>query len=320
MKNAQKIEKKAIYWYVRLNSPNCLPEEQAKFHDWLNSAPEHQAAFVRIDQAWSAGSVIQGLSYRKADTRSQANYWVSATAVLLLGFLFIYFTRPAPESNQTAEYYTAPHNQQKTIELNDGSTLILHTNSVVSAHYTNELRELHLHRGQIFLLVTQDSERPFRVHTDQGIIRVIGTQFAIQKLANDLKITVVEGIVGLLKLEGNSNEQKPVLVLSKNQQILYSEALQGAAATSVDAVRETSWTTGRIVFEGTPLSEVLASINPHLQTPIEVFDAELAQKRIVGAISIQDATTAAKSLAGITGATLDNHSNPHKLILTSKSE
>lgn len=320
MKNAQKIEKKAIYWYVRLNSPNCLPEEQAKFHDWLNSAPEHQAAFLRIDQAWSAGSVIQGLPYRKADTRNPVNYWMSAAAVLLLGFLFIYFMQPAPELNQTVEYYTAPPNQQKTIELRDGTVLTVHTNSAVSAEYTKELRELHLHRGQIFLQVTQDSERPFRVHTDQGIIRVIGTQFAVQQLANDLKITVVEGLVGLLKPQDNSNDQKPILVLSKNQQILYSDALQGAAAISVDAVRETSWAKGRIVFEGTPLSEVLTTINPHLQIPIEVVDAELAQKRIVGSISIQDATTAAKSLAGITGATLDSHSNPRKLLLTSKSE
>jgi len=320
MKNVQKIEKKAIYWYVRLNSPNCLPEEQQQFHKWLNAAPEHQAAFLRIDQAWSAGSVIQGLPYRKTNTRNPVNYWMSAVAALLIGFIFVYFARPKPEQNLTTEYYTAPHNQQKTIELKDGSVLTLHTNSVVSAEYTKELRELRLHRGQIFLQVTQDSARPFRVHTDQGIIRVIGTQFAVQQLTDDLKITVVEGVVGLLKPQDNSGDQKPILVLSKNQQVLYSDALHGAAATSVDAARETSWAKGRIVFEGTPLSEVLTTINPHLRIPVEVVDDELAQKRIVGSISIRDATTAAQSLAEITGATLDSHSNPHKLLLSSKSE
>lgn len=314
----KEIEQQATYWYVRLRSTELTPEQESEFFAWLEASSLHQAAFIRVDQAWASGAVVKTLPRPKVFALNRGwTYWAGAAAVILLTFLLIYASplkqkKPAP----APERYTT-FSDQKIIRLPDQSSLVLRPNSDLEVRYSGSTRELHLHKGQIFLNVTLDVQRPFRVVTDQGTIRVIGTQFEVEQLKNDFKVTVVEGLVGLLKPDAKSADQTPVLVLSKNQKILYSDALKGAEATTVDAARETSWTKGRIIFDGTPLAEVTATLNRHLSLPIRIASHELETKRIVGVISVTDPRAAAASLASITGAVVEEAPNRDALILRS---
>ncbi len=50
-----KINKEAIFWYVRIQSPTFSKEQERIFFDWLAECPEHQVAFLSVEQAWLAG-------------------------------------------------------------------------------------------------------------------------------------------------------------------------------------------------------------------------------------------------------------------------
>lgn len=315
------IEQQAAYWYVRIRSPELTAEQESEFFTWLESSALHQIAFVRMEQAWTASGAIHLRPPQKAFAFNRKfGAWLSATAAVLITVLLIYQSpvhqkEAAPE----LEKYIAIA-EQKNVTLPDQSSVVLSPNSQMDVRYSASVRELHLHKGQIFLKVTEDAQRPFKVFTNQGVIRVIGTQFEVQHLAEDLKITVVEGLVGLLRPESANSDQKPLLVLLKNQQILYSDALKGAVATTVDAARETSWTKGRMIFDGVPLAEVTATLNQHLSLPIQVASPDLLTKRIVGAISIKHPRVAAESLASIAGAVVEETPNKDALMLKSASD
>lgn len=315
------IEQQAAYWYVRIRSPELTAEQESEFFAWLESSTLHQIAFVRMEQAWAAGGALRLRPPQKAFASTRKHgAWLSAAAAVLITVLLIHqYPDHQEETAPELEKYIAIAEQQN-VTLPDQTSVVLSPNSLVELHYSESARELRLIKGQIFLKVTQDAQRPFKVFTNQGIVRVIGTQFAVQHLPEDIKITVVEGLVGLLKLESTNSDQTPLLVLRENQQVLYSDALKGMNAITVDAARETSWTRGRMIFDGVPLAEVTATLNQHLSLPIQVASPDLLTKRIVGAISIKNPRVAAESLASIAGAVVEETPNKDALLLKSASD
>lgn len=317
----QEIEQQAAYWYVRIKSPELTEQQESEFFAWLESSSLHQAAFIRMEQAWVAGGAVQLRRTKKTLSINRTlGFWVSAAAVVFFA-VFLFYLSPLNQTEVVPEpekYITIA--EQKTITLADKSSIVVVPNSEMEVHYTDSTRELHLQKGQIFLDVARDTKRPFKVLTNQGIVRVIGTQFTVQHLTDDLKITVVEGLVGLLRSDSADSDQTPLLVLHKNQQILYSDALKGVVATTVDAARETSWTKGRLIFDGVPLAEVTDTLNQHLSLPIQVASPDLLTKRIVGAISIKNSRVAAESLASIAGAVVEDTPKKDALVLKPASD
>lgn len=306
MRNSKEIDQRAIYWYVQLQSPEFSSEQEADFFKWLESSSAHQAAFIRAEQAWSAGKVIGTLQATPASRNLYFVYFGGAAAALFTCFLLILFITRTFSVKNIQEHYTTLQDQQRAITLADGSSVTMHTNTSISVRYDVSHREIDLNRGQIFLQVKTDPQRPFYVTTRRGKVQVIGTQFAVDQLNDDFRVTVVEGRVGIFHPDEPGGESSAAVVLTANQQILLSNALAGESAIAVNASRETSWTKGRMIFDGTPLAEVVTSINPYLDLPISIDGSELREKRIVGAISVKNSRTAAASLASITGAKVED--------------
>lgn len=316
----QQIEQQAAHWYIRIRSPELTAQEEGEFFAWLESSSLHQVAFIRMEQAWAAGGATQLRATKKTVVPySQFGFWVSAVAAVLVAAVLFYLSPFQMEAASEFEEYIAL-TEQKTVALTDQSSVVLSPNSQLEVRYSQSVRELHLRKGQIFLSVTKDTQRPFKVLTNQGALRVLGTQFAVHQLAEGLKITVVEGEVGLLKLEGAQSDQTPFVVLHKNQQILYADGLKGASPTTVDAARETSWTKGRMIFDGDSLADVTAALNEHLSAHIHIASPDLRNKRIVGAISVKNPRAAAASLASIVGAVVEETPNRDALLLKSVSD
>lgn len=313
MKYSKKVEKQALFWYVRIQSPDFSQQQESDFFNWLEASCAHQAAFLRVEQAWQAGGSFREVKIPAKPIWAGWHYWAGACAVLLVGlavFLnpFNSFGRPETKLFSTAA------GELKSIALEDGSSINMRAATSIAVSYAQEQRRVQLSNGSIFLSVTKDSSRPFIVDTARGAVTVIGTQFEIDSVAEDIAVTVLEGRVGLLDSEKKSTT--PFVILEKNQRISFSKGLAGGLPESVDASTLTSWTKGRLVFDGIPLSQVIVAVNEYLATPIVIGNSVLENKRIVGAISIKDPMAAAKSLAQISGAEVEV--NPAKTALILK--
>lgn len=316
LKQPHHVEQQALHWLIRLNNPDLSPEQHQAFFTWLEESPSHQAAFIRAEQAWQSGSVIR-------DIPQKSNFWFRsggvyaglAAACLCLVVIFGVFT----QLNKTPlEHYATLKNQQQTIQLSDGSTVVLHSDTEVTFHHANSRRLLHLNRGEAFFEVRKDTRQPFYVVTDKGAVKVIGTQFSVRKLTSDLVITVLEGQVGLLKAysaDPQQTEPKPLTILTQNQQIQLSDAVQGRPPKTTDARIETAWKDGKIVFDGLPLREVIEHINRHLANPIVLASAELEGLEITGVVTLTDPASAAHTLALLTGSQVVHTSSDSAFVL-----
>lgn len=110
------------------------------------------------------------------------------------------------EQPEWVEVY-APYGQTRCITLPDGSRVWLNSGTYV--FYPDRFdRERQLFvSGEVYMDVTKDPERPFRVDTRNVSIRVLGTRFNLRSYNEDkyVETSLVEGSVALgLKRDGGA--------------------------------------------------------------------------------------------------------------------
>src|SRR3546814_15986543 len=108
--------------------------------------------------------------------------------------LFPYTTLFRSSDVPAVEYATAT-GQQRTVVLDDGSQVVLDTNSNLQVQYGRRERRLTLLRGQVDFQVQHDTLRPFVVHTAGGTVTATGTRFQIHVAGGVDTVTLLQGQV-----------------------------------------------------------------------------------------------------------------------------
>ena len=57
--NAMQAEDVAIRWLAKLNSPGLTQAEQDEFFAWMNASPLNQAAYIKAEELWERGAVLE---------------------------------------------------------------------------------------------------------------------------------------------------------------------------------------------------------------------------------------------------------------------
>ena len=149
-----------------------------------------------------------------------------------------------------------PYGKRSTITLADGSKVWLNSGSQLDfpTTFTGKTREININ-GEIYIEVKEDKKTPFIVNTESMAIQVYGTAFNVTSYNDDenQSIVLVEGKVGV-KASGYKDE----FTLKPNEMI----SLSGNEVTreNVDVSKYISWTKDILVFEETPISEILKKI------------------------------------------------------------
>ncbi|MFL0809026.1 MAG: FecR domain-containing protein [Agarilytica sp.] len=293
-------QREAISWLARLQSDNILESEKAEFFIWLEKSNINQAAYIQAESLWEKGEALTRPN--DEELRGQILTWFRPQTIFYSGvslacalFLFVTFL---PTSSSEILY--TEQQQQKIITLDDGSQLTLNPNSRISVTLSRRHRHVLLHRGQVFFDVATDPSRPFEVETDLGLIRVLGTEFSVEKTTNphtetsaepsdvDVIVTVVEGKVGIIPLEKNfkSQKEKSDYTLVKDEQISLNEAAAGSQVKTIDAKRETAWTKGQIIYKGETLGKVIQDLEFYNNVIIKVTDDRLKHEKLHATLSI----------------------------------
>lgn len=126
------------------------------------------------------------------------------------------------------ETATNTGNRPTTIVLPDGTSIVLQPESTL--HYAKDfsggLREVYL-KGEAFFEVRKDATRPFLVHTNEIVTRVIGTSFTVRNYQDrNIVVQVKTGKVSVFR-EKNKHDNNAGdslvegVVLTPNQQVEY---------------------------------------------------------------------------------------------------
>lgn len=166
--------------------------------------------------------------------------------------------------------------QQASFDLKDGSHVDLNTNSVLVVEQHLFSRQLRLKQGEA-LFTAQHGWRPFTVFANQTQIRDIGTIFNVRNTESGAVVTVVEGSVEVSTAQAQRILTKDISVTTQ------SGVISESRCTSANI----AWQQGRLMFDGTPLAEVVSELQRYHRGEIKISDARVAGYRLSGEYDIK---------------------------------
>ena len=184
-------------------------------------------------------------------------------------------------SQQPTRYATAV-GEQRTFQLEDGSRITLDTASEVAVRFNDSRRSVTLATGQAMFDVEGDPGRPFVVAAGNTRVTAVGTRFDVRRSGAGARVVLVEGRVDVRR-EAASDGQ---WTLAPGQQVTTSTDRPTVAAANLPAA--TSWTTGRLTFESTPIGEAVAEMNRYSRVSIELRDERISSIQISGVFNTGD--------------------------------
>lgn len=280
----------AAQWFARLNAASVSTAELGAFRTWRQN-PANDRAYAKVAGLWRDSAPlahdpdVAGM-LADARTRNRPERRKRAPAPIWLAWAL---GAPTLAAVVAAALLTAPHDhtyetavgEQSTVALEDGSKVKLDTHSRIRVHFSPNARFIALERGQAFFDVVHLPNRPLQVRVGDTEIRDLGTRFDVRRDDGHVRITVVEGAVQV------AAASKPARwTLTAGEQMVTGPALQ--APYRVDPTTATSWTSGRLVFNGLSLSQATAEMNRYGQHKLILQAGPLDAVKINGAFDSGD--------------------------------
>lgn len=306
---SQNAVDEAAEWLAETADGELDFERRQAFSGWLRRSPDNIAAYIEVAAFWSDlpdGAPAGGFDIAKLLAAAQAEQNVVAIDQLRSAPLAV--TSSWSRSRRLAmaaaillavgattwgiqlfrgQTYATNIGEQRSWTLADGSTVELNARTRLSVRMNNEQeRTVILEEGQALFRVAKDPERPFVVHSGAIKVQAIGTTFDVDRRSSQTTVTVLEGVVAV----GAAPDVPPVELPAGQQVIVRGEQIAPPAVIDVSAT--TAWTDRRLVFQGTPLGEVVEDFNRFSRRPLVVEGTEIAALQISGVY----ATTDPKSL------------------------
>lgn len=196
------------------------------------------------------------------------------------------------------------HGQMLSQSLPDGTHLDLAPATEAVAIMYRDRREVHLARGEIRLDVVHDADRPLEVLTPLGRVRVLGTVFSVALRESGLHVSVAQGRVAVWAADNKNRAQTANVMVGEGADVVLSAG--DAARIDADGTLDThrvnaqdvgAWRDGWLVFDQTPLPDVVSRWNDYLAHPL-VLDSssELQSLRLTGSFKLRDPATFIASL------------------------
>jgi transmembrane sensor len=190
------------------------------------------------------------------------------------------------------DVYVTTVGEQRAVTLADGSIIRLNARSKLAVKFSDSRRAVELLEGQALFQVAKDVRRPFTVTSDGARVQAVGTEFDVRRKRSSIVVTVVEGRVAVFDMPGGvksaaSKVQAGPVYLSAGQQVTMSPAGPGSAKP-VDPAMATAWTRRELVFEATPLIDVVEEFNLYNIRRLVIHDPALETFQMDGVFSSPD--------------------------------
>lgn len=296
----------ALDWLIKL--PCASPAEREAFEAWMAADPAHAQAYLQAQAIWHGAPVRQAaasLAQRQRAPRLQRlrPYWkpLATAAVLVVGLLSF---SNLPMRLQ-ADHLTVVGERQR-LQLEDGSKVLLNTNSAFSSKVDGSQRLARLYQGEAFFEVSANPSQPMVVEAGPVKANARDSDFAVRYLDGEAQVKVQRGNLDLL-----ASHQASVR-LSAGDSIRIGPAGFGQRER-MDPTADLAWVQGRLIFENCPMSQVLAELRRYYPGWIISNDEKLDRVAVTGNYRLDDPVGVVRSLAHITSARL--HEYPALVIL-----
>ncbi|WP_411818658.1 FecR family protein [Hyphococcus sp. DH-69] len=306
------IRAEAANWFARVESREMTPDMRDELSQWLKSSHAHEEEFERLSGLWGDLDILEELNYLEVpDNPENRNilrlktrptrrvvFGIAASVAILAGLgsfqIFLNLRNPTQ-----SEYFQTALGRQQTVQLIDGSTVTINTDSEINVQITRDARNVYLLKGEAHFDVASNPKRQFSVYAGDGIVRAIGTAFSVQVHDDDVEVFVSEGRVELIAKPEPVAEPASGAVSERvrvpNEKVPLTEIAAGdharfnrdkldyvAPMTEAEINRKLAWRHGMLAFAGEPLSEVIGEVSRYTDFQIEVAEPSLNKVPIGG--------------------------------------
>lgn len=305
----------AAGWYVRMRLGEPSADDRRAFDAWLAIDPAHRRAYDEYERLWAAlgpyGAEPNVIAARRellaneGPRRVRVAQWraalIAAAAVLavvaagLSVMLDEWRVTMAPEladSSSVAQHgrFVTGIGERSTVPLEDGSTIVLNTNSEVEPAYSATQRTVRLIRGQALFEVAKDAGRPFVVHAGGRRIVALGTAFDVRLDETGVRVTLVDGRVSVETIAVPRTNQAAAEPAPQRAELEPGEQLIATGNSTevrrADIAAVTSWRDGRLIFSDEALMDAVAEVNRYTRTKLILADPALHELRLSGVFRV----------------------------------
>lgn len=293
---------------LRFLGGNASSEEIGLLQSWLEESEANRQYFDEVNSTYQASITLTSLNHHKVDnawrmlsqrlgqdpivhakrpkSRSVFVYKIAATVCLIIAAAALLFRIiPTSTEEQHATIVRNSKGNNTRILLPDSSTVWLNANSTLE--YTNEFgnttREVTL-KGEAFFDVKKNN-KAFIVKTDKIQVRVKGTRFNVEAYKKNatVKTTLEEGEVELHV--GGSNK---FYTMKPGDQIILNTQVNDVVVKKVNPFDVSAWKEDKLVFDNTPLSEVIAKLENRYKVNIKIDSKKALRERLSMTIEQED--------------------------------
>jgi len=273
----------AAEWHIRLQceGPAC----HSAFSAWIMGSNRNVEAFLlvgamssRLKELDQAHEIDVAALIAAANTSTvppaervrpkAVRNWILGFVTLIASF-FVW-------NLLSAQTYSTDIGEQLSIPLTDGSVIRLNTDSRVQVHYTRQVRDVELVKGEALFTVENDPDRrPFQVSTGTAVVHAVGTEFDVYRQPERTFVAVVDG-----KVHVSASGLRDSLSAGEQASIGLDGQIRKDAEKNFQPAR--NWAQRRLDFDEATLAQVAAEFNRYNRAQIVVQGDALRNKLISG--------------------------------------
>jgi ferric-dicitrate binding protein FerR (iron transport regulator) len=265
-------------------------EERERLHAWIALNDENRAVYDAYLQTWDKLDAVAGNTSRETDqewarlekaidsessmlpSRKPLTFMRIAASIVVfisVGLAIYYFINRGKYEQVVAE------TNIEQITLPEGTKVSLNLESSIkySSRFDTPTREVSL-AGEAFFEVQRDTIRPFIIKAGDIYVEVLGTSFNVKAYEDDdqIEVTVESGKVAVYRIGDKENQ----VILVRGEKAVFDRGLSQLEAMENNNINYNAWKTRRVVFEDTPMSEVVRIVNEMYHSNIQLSGDALA--------------------------------------------
>jgi len=329
--SAQAVNDEAAGWVARIDAQPLDALARADLTRWIVSDPRRRGALFRALAIWQAtagGAKIDADIWALLDetmpqepdapplervrksgdgppqgirVKKRRLAWAGAAIAASLCFVLLFGVLP---NGSGASYRRIETNlgEMTKVPLQDGSLVVLNTNSRVEVSQSASARRVQLAEGEAWFKVAKDESRPFVVSAGDVRVRAVGTAFSVRRRDGGADVQVTDGVVDVWSAE---RSDKHVRVPAGTRTFVSDQVGgQGLVRDVASIERQLSWREGVLRFDGNTLREAADEFNRYNLTKIEV-DPAIADEKIAGRFHTDEPDTFARVVSVTFGANVE---------------
>ena len=205
-------------------------------------------------------------------------YGVAASVIIAFGIFYVI---------NMASHYQTDFNGQLAVVLPDHSKVELNSNSQLDFKSRNwdDSRDVTLN-GEAFFDV--EKGKSFKVHTNQGIIEVLGTEFNVISRDNYFEVQCHEGRV---RVSSSTTNKELILLPGNAVRVINNTDLEAWDFTQT----KPNWLLNESTFVNMPLSQVIIALENQFKVTFDISKID-TNNRFTGGFSHKDLKLALKTV------------------------